>query len=67
MREQIIDGDTTRVMVLTANQAEKMELDHEDDLKDEICNRLGIRKCKLLYTGWNGSNSYYVAVVKVLK
>ena len=65
MREQIIDGDTTRVMVLTANQAEKMELDHEDDLKDEICSRLSIRKCKLLYTGWDYTNSNYVVVIQV--
>jgi hypothetical protein len=62
MKEQIIDGDSTKVLVLTASQVEKMEVDREDDFKDEVFNRLKIRKCNFLYTGWNGSNSHYVVV-----
>jgi len=67
MTEQIIDNEKTKVLVLTASQAQKMELDSEDDLKDEVCNRLKITKCNFLYSGWNGSNSHYVLVVQVLK
>ena len=67
MKEQIIDNETTKVLVLPANQAEKIEMDSEDDLKDEVCNRLKITKCNLLYSGWNESNSHYVVVVKVLE
>ena len=65
MNEQIIDNESTKVLVLTAYQIEKIELDHEDDLKDEICSRLSIRKCKLLYTGWDYTNSNYVVVIQV--
>ncbi|PIP32992.1 hypothetical protein COY59_05210 [Candidatus Gottesmanbacteria bacterium CG_4_10_14_0_8_um_filter_37_24] len=67
MKEQIIDNETTKVLVLTASQAEKMEADSEDDFKDEVCNRLNITKCNFLYSGWNSSNTYYVVIVKVLE
>ena len=67
MKETIIDGETTKVLVLTASQAEKTELDSKDDFRDEVCNRLKIRKCNFLYSGWNDLNSYYVVVVKILE
>ena len=62
MKEKIIDGDETKVLVL---EIEEMEFDHEEDLKDEVCSRLDIQKCKFLYSGWDYTNSNYVVVIQV--
>ena len=66
MNKQTIKNDNNqKVLVFTAKEIERMELDTDDDWKDLISSRIKTEEFRELYSGWNERNDYYVVVVQV--
>ena len=65
MNNQNIENENQKVLVFTAKEIEKFELDTDDDWKDLISSRIKTEEYTELYSGWDEKNQYYIVVVKV--
>ncbi len=65
MNSQNVESDNQKVLVFTAREIERLELDREDDFRDEISSRIKTEEFKELYSGWDERNDYYIIVVQV--
>lgn len=65
MNKQTVENDNQRVLVFTAREIEKLELDTDDDWRDLISSRINTEGFKEVYSGWDENSQYYVVVVEV--
>lgn len=65
MNNQNIENENQRVLVFTAKEIEKLELDTDDDWKDLISSRIKTEEYTELYLGWDELNNYYVVVIQI--
>ena len=54
-----------RTVVLSKRTIDKQDFDCEDDLKDFVCNKLGVEDYKELKSEWSFDDKYYVMIVEV--
>jgi hypothetical protein len=65
MTNQNIENENQRVLVFSAKQIERLELDTDDDWRDLISLKLKSEDYKELYAGWDAKDRYYVVVVQI--
>lgn len=63
---QTLEELKNRVVVLSRKELEKTELDSENDLRDLLSKKLGLKNEKFeeVMSGWDVDDKYYVVVVK---
>jgi hypothetical protein len=54
-----------KIIVFKREEIEKEELDWQEDFKDLVCKKLGVKKFKELFSSWDTKNKYYVVVARV--
>lgn len=65
MNNDILENENQKVLVFTAKEIERLELDTDDDWKDRISSRINNDEFTELYSGWDERNRYYVVVCQV--
>ena len=55
-----MENENLKIIVFSAREIKKLELDSEDDFRDEISSRLNDDNFIEIYSGWDIKNKYYV-------
>ncbi|MBU3978717.1 hypothetical protein KJ980_00155 [Patescibacteria group bacterium] len=65
MNKNFVVNDNQEILVFKAREIEKLELDSENDFRDEISSRINNDNFIELYSGWDYKNKYYIVVVQI--
>jgi len=60
-----LDKSRLQVLVLSKEEIDREDFDHEEDLKDFVIKKAKvIKECKEMFSDWSLDGKYYVMVVK---
>lgn len=54
-----------KVVSLSRKELDKLEFDNEEDLKDLVCDKLGVEKYEEVFSDWDIDGGNYTVVAKV--